>query len=102
MVKYGRGYDIEFSGHWKVFKLAFDFNIPFYLKYLIFIDFTQNWIECSAGTIKEEATGSCISCDGTVKKKPSDRPTKYVPGANCEFVNGKKNINAGIDLFFVN
>ena len=50
----------------------------------------QNLIECSTGTIKESATGNCISCDDTDKKKPTDRPTKYVPGANCKFENGKK------------
>ena len=66
------------------------------------IHFSRNSTECSTGTIKKAATGSCISCDDTAKKKPTDRPTKYVPGGNCEFVNGKKNINVEIDLGFVN
>ena len=38
----------------------------------------------------DAATGACISCDDTDKKKPSDERAKYIPSNDCNYEIGKK------------
>ena len=42
-----------------------------------------------------------MSCDETEKKKPSEKPTYYIPGGDCDYEIGEKWIHLGVTEYIL-